>query len=164
MYELIKPKKSIWRWLKWMLLGIGIILIGGGIYFYYRYFIWMKMDALLISKAESALSSGITIEDDKDDFLTKADLGKEMDAEKSYGAPYVDIKALFLGADDDYPYVKIALWGKIPKKPGSIDGITLTSVGPQTDIMNEKGEVQSILATEYGWMPVFKFFSLNTCI
>ncbi|MFA5880493.1 MAG: hypothetical protein WC860_10075, partial [Candidatus Margulisiibacteriota bacterium] len=152
----------MWKWFRWVLLGIGIciLLILG--YLYYRYFIWIKMDSGLIKRAEAALETGPTISDPQNDFLSKKLLGKEMDLEEPYRFSDLDIKSLNFAMDKEYFYYKVTLWGKIPKKPNSVDGDHIVSVGPQLSLMNKNGVTQATLAAEFGWLPKLHFFSMNT--
>lgn len=152
----------MWKWFRWVLLGILIIVLGIGGYLYYRYFIWIKTSPDLVQKANIALASGPTISDPQNDFLSKTLLGKEMDLGEPYRFPYADIKSLNVGMDDQYFYYKVTFWGKIPKKPGNVNGDYSMAVGPRLFLMNEKGEIQTTMAAEFGWMPKFHIFSLNT--
>ncbi len=160
--HLIMKGKKMWRWFRWVLLGIFIIFLGIGGYLYYHYFVWIKMNPDLIHKANIALSAGPTIEDPQNDFLSKELLGKEMDLDEPYRLPYIDIKSLTVGMDQKYFYYKVTFWGMIPKKPDSINGDYLNSSGPQLSLMNEKGVTQTTLAAEFGWLPKFHIFSMNT--
>lgn len=157
-----QSKKSIWRWFRWVLLGIIVIIVGLSGYLYCRYFIWIKMSPDLIKQAETALANGPTINDPQNDFLSKELLGKEMDLDEPYRFPYSDIKSLTLGMDDQYFYYKVNLWGNIPKKPGNINGDYSQSAGPQLSLMDEKGVIQTTLAAEFGWLPKLHIFSMNT--
>lgn len=150
------------NWVKRSLLTLlSLLLVGSGI-FYYRWVIWIKMSPDLVSKANAALAKGITIEDPQNDFLNKDLLGKEMDLEKSYTLPYMDIKSLSVGMDDKYFYYKTSVWGTIPKKPGQVNGDYIVGCGPQLSLLNDKRETQATLAAEYGWQPIVHIYSVNT--
>lgn len=149
-------------WLRWILLVIVFVIIGLAGCLYWRYFIWIKMSPALVNKANAALASGITITDPQNDFLSKELLGKEMELDEPYRFPYLDIKSLTVGKDDEYFYYKVVLWGNIPAKPDAIDGSYITSVGPQLSLLNKKGETQTTLAAEFGWIPKIHRFVLNT--
>lgn len=152
----------MWRWFKLVLLAIIIIILGAGSYLYSRYFVWIKMSPDLVKKANIALAAGPTISDPQNDFLSKELLGKEMDLVEPYRFSYADIKSLNVGMDDEFFYYKVTLWGRIPSKPGNVNGDYSQSVGPQLSLMNERGVIQATLAAEFGWMPKLHIFSMNT--
>lgn len=152
----------MWKWFKWVLLAIGVFILGIGCFLCFKYFYWIKMSPSLRNKAETALASGITINDPQNDFLPKDLLGKEMDVDKPYNFPYIDIKSLTVATDDKYFYYKVTFWGKIPKKPDNVNGDYITGPGPQLSLLNEKGETQATMAAEFGWQPKLHIFSMNT--
>lgn len=151
----------MWRIFRRILLAILIIILGAGGYLYYRYFIWIKMDENLRQKAETALAAGITVNDPKDDFLSHDLMGKEMETDP-YRIPCIDIRSLTVGKDDKYFYYKVRFWGDIPKKAPSYNSDYILGPGPQLSLVNEKGETQATMAAEFGWLPKFHIFSMNT--
>lgn len=152
----------MWKWARWVLLVIIIIILGIGGYLYYRYYIHIKMSPNLVKRAEAALANGPTIYDPQNDFLSKELLGKEMDLDEPYRFSYIDIKSLTVGMDDEYFYYKVNLWGDIPEKPDKVNNDYIVGSGPQLSLMNKKGEIQTSMAAEFGWMPKLRFFVMNT--
>lgn len=150
------------KWFKWVLAGIFIVTVGVGGYLYCRYFIWMKMRPDLEKRAEAALANGPTIGDPQNDFLSKDLLGKEMDLDEPYRFPYLDIKSLTVGMDNDYFYYKVTLWGKIPQWPDKVNGDYVIGAGPQLSLLNKKGEAQATLAAEFGWLPKLHLPVMNS--
>lgn len=87
--------------------------------------------------AETALASGIKIEDPKDDFYiythyrtTDTYRGNNI---SPYPMPFTDLKSLSVGADSKYLYLKFEYWGILPNDHVSYNGDYIISHGGKLD-------------------------------
>lgn len=103
-------KKHWWK----ILLAILLVSIGALLYVNATK---QSFSHLELSKAQDALSYGVTIEDESAGFFPLS--GKEEDGrdnnEDPYPLPFVDFKSITLGADDQYLYIKEEFYGEFPK-------------------------------------------------
>lgn len=157
----------MWKWFRWVLLAIGIIILLIGIALYGYYYVWMKMSSKMISNAETAFSNGISIDDSKGDFVMMGtDKEEVMSTDKNNPSPYqvdyLDIKSGQFGADDDYLYFRIKFYAKIPKWPESVSGDRLLNIGDKLHIMTKDGVEQVVVHSDFGWEPVIKIPASNT--
>ncbi len=155
------------RYLKFLLIAIAIFLIGTGIYYYYRYFIEMRMSQNLIERANAAMAQGITVMDDQNDEVSmgaKEPSSKEKpNNPETYKEPYLDIQSLSVGIDDEYFYYKITYYGTIPDLSphiGNNDAIYANT--SKLNIVNDEGEDQVIMYIEYSYLPMLRLPSINT--
>lgn len=157
----------MWRWFKWALLAIGVIIVGIGIVMYSYYFIWMKMGPKMIDKANAALAAGITINDAKNDFVMMGTnkeevMGTDKNNPSPYQVDYLDIKSGSFGVDDDYLYFRVNFYGQIPRWPEEINGDRLVNIGDKLHIMNKDGVEQIVVHSDFGWEPVINIPATNT--
>jgi len=80
---------------------------------------------------ENALSKGITIQDDQNDWETTPDTlpEGEVDNENPYPLPWTDLKSVSFGADENYIYFKFQFWGNFPREPVTYEGDLIQGVG-----------------------------------
>jgi len=156
----------MWRKVRWVLLGIGVVGIGLGIFLYSYYVIYMGLPAEMQNLAEQAFIAGITIEDNENDFAQMGE--KPGDSEEkpnnpvAYPLAYADVKSVTLGADEEYLYCKMEFWGKIPNQPAEIGDDKISGTGIKVNITNSKGEDQEIWMLGFGYLPVLDLPTLNT--
>lgn len=77
-----------------------------------------------LEKAEAALSKGIKIEDEQNDFFAeKEENPKEnYNNPEPYALPYLDYKNFQIGADQEYLYIKHQMQGAIPENQPTVNG------------------------------------------
>lgn len=162
----IQPKKSIWKWFRWVLLSIGIIIIGLGFSLYFFYIIYMRMDSQMLQKAHEALSLGITIEDEQNDFVSVRDKnekeGDNLNNLDGYKYPFLDLKSVSVGIDDRYLYWKVQFRGEIPNRPHKINGDKIVAQGVGISIVNKYGEEQVGLAMNCDFLPIVDIPTIGT--
>jgi hypothetical protein len=153
---------NMWKWFKWILLAIGILLFLGAAVtlIVYKFFVYLNPDEIV--KAEKALSLGVTIQDDKDDFVIMGtnkekanDFDKDVNNPSPYRLPFLDVKSVSVGADEKYLYYKITFFEKIPSKPTHIIDDKLRDFGCKLGLMNRQGKEYAILVTNVGFAPFF---------
>lgn len=153
--------------LKWILVAIGIIIVGVLIALYSYYFVWMKMGAGETEKANAAFAKGISVNDAQHDFVMMGTNKEEVQSTDTnnvspYDVPYLDIKSAQLGADAQNIYYKVTFYGKFPTRPEKINGDLISTIGDKIHIVDEKGEDQIVVHSDFGWEPVIPIPALNT--
>ncbi len=154
----------MWKWFKWVLLGLVIIILAGVIYAYWYYAFHLKLTGEVLSAAEKALNAGITIQDPKDDFVIMGKNDEKVDPENNpspYRLPIFDIKSVSYGADSNYFYYKVIFYDTLPDKAPSVDGDKILAIGSKVGVLSEKIQL-SELFTGSGWVPPIGFPNLNT--
>ena len=155
------------NWLKWISISLGAIIIGIGLTLYIYYFVWMRMNSDLVSKANKTFETGITLQDERNDFVMMGtDKEEVMSTDKNNPSPYqvdyLDIKSGQFGADEDYLYFKLSYYGTIPKKPETVNNDRLLNIGNKLHIMSKDGADQVVVHFEFGWAPVVGLPASNT--
>lgn len=152
--------------LRWTVLVIIVTALILGLYLVYYYLVFKSIPASLGSKAETLLSSGITIEDPQGDF---AYMGQKPSGstEKpnnpvAYPLNQADVRSVTLAADDKNLYLKIRFWGVIPNRPDRIGEDTILNTGIKVNITDPSGEDQQIWFLSFGYLPVVNMPALNT--
>lgn len=138
------------KWYKWILLIFIVALTG----FTYSFFIYPKMDEQMLRNAETAISAGITIQDQQNDIVSlrgKEDEPGKFNNPQSYTSPYLDVKSISVGVDDQYLYYKVQYWGQIPNKAERIGDDVIQGNMMKLNILNQQGQDQAILVTNYAW-------------
>lgn len=153
--------------LKRILVGIGILIVLVLLVLYLYYYVWMKMGKSEISKAEAAFAKGIEVTDAQHDFVMMGTNKEEVQSTDTnnaspYDVPYLDIKSAQLGADEQNIYYKVSFYGQFPTRPGNVNGDNFMAIGDKIHIVDEKGEDQIVLHSDFGWQPVISLPSLNT--
>jgi len=145
----------MWKWHKWILLVIVIAVIGLTSFLYYFFFVYPKMDEQMLWKAESAVNSGITIEDKQNDLVSlKGKVEEEtgqLNNPKSYISPYLDIKTISVGSDEKYIYFKVQYWGQIPMNAEKIGDDEIQGNMMKLSLTEEHGKEQAVLVANYGY-------------
>lgn len=155
----------MWKWFRWVLLGIGIVVafILSVLSFYYYY--WIKMPPQMIKDSENALNNGITINDPGNDFVilgSKDEIPRDYSSTISpYKKDYLDIKSVSLGADDKYLYYKYTFFGTIPKTVDYADSDPIVAIGAKAELIDESGKEYGGMGVDFGYVPVIKIPSLN---
>lgn len=88
-----------------------------------------RMSEEQLKAAEAAFANGITINDDKDDFMVGAE-----GSDATYSIPKFDAKSVSFGIDDKYIYRKCTYWEVIPKSGFSINGKTDININCSTQL------------------------------
>jgi hypothetical protein len=149
---------------KWVLVIVGVLILGLGIGLYSYYILWMKMGSSQVANAEVALSTGITIDDAEDDFVIMGS-NKEVPNENNpspYRIPFLDVKSLTLGADAQYLYYKVTFFDLLPNQSPKVNSDHIRSTGCKLDLVDQSGKNYAILAVDFGWEPVIDLPALNT--
>lgn len=114
------------------------------------------MDATLLRSAQSSFNSGITIEDEQNDFVSlegKEEATGEKNNPKAYEFPYLDVKSVSIGSDDTFLYFKVNYRGQIPAKAEKIGDDTIQGNNMKLHITDKVGKEQAILIVNYSWIP-----------
>lgn len=128
----------------------------------------MRISTQLLNQANTALDLGITIPDPENDEIS---IGEKESSEKGekpnnpdpYREPYLDMKSIAVGIDDEYLYVKVTYYGIIPDRaPDLSDGDQLYANTTKMDIIDAHDQAQAILTMEYSYLPVIRLPGLNT--
>lgn len=157
------------KWIKWVIL-VGVVIIVGFVFFNgYHFFIEIKMSDALVTSANKALASGITIQDDKNDFanMEAKPVGSKEKPNNPhpYNFPYLDLKSFSVGIDDEYFYYKAIYYSDIPQHAINLDGKgdMLQGTNSKVSILDKSGVEQAVLTIEYGFQPILNLpASLNT--
>lgn len=161
-----QPKKSFFRRFWWIGAIAAVLIIGVGSYSYFFYVINVKMSDDFLNRTEKSLSSGITIEDEENDFASmgvkEIKEGGKPNNPAGYNYPYLDIKFVSAGIDKEYLYFKIQFRGTIPESPTVIDGDKIIGNGIKVNIVDENGEDMAILLLAYNFVPVLNFPLIGT--
>jgi hypothetical protein len=140
----------------WWIVPIVIVLIIA-IYAYF-YEINNHINPEQLTKTELILKSGITIEDDKNDFASMGGAKDRPDVKPNnpiaYTYPYLDIKSVTAAIDKDNLYFKIQFYDTIPEKATQIKDDKIIDNGTKFNLVNEKGEDQLILVLNYNYLPL----------
>jgi hypothetical protein len=131
------------------------LILGCGIYFYCYYYLWIKMDSNQINKAEIALNSGIIVNDAENDYAPMGD--KENKEEKPnnphpYNFPFLDIKSVSFGMDDEYLYCKVQFNGVVPGKSPQLEKDRIGDYGVKINLVDRKGEDQVVMHMDYDFL------------
>lgn len=137
-----------------------LVIVAGllfwGSYMYYSRVAVTHMNGSLAKKAEAALAKGISISDPAQDFPLMGQKGEDVkekpNNDNPYDLPFLDIKEVQAGIDDDYLYFKIVFFGKIPKNSPGLNGDKILADGIKVNIVNEKGEEQIDLSMSYDFI------------
>lgn len=155
----------MWRWFRWILLTIGIIiiLILGALSFYYYY--WIKMPAKMIKDANSAFQKGVVINDNQNDFVmigTKDEIPRDYSKiDSPYKKDYLDIKSVTLAADEKYLYYKYTFYGTIPKTVDYAGDDPIVAIGAKAELVDDSGKEYGGMGIDFGYVPVVNIPSLN---
>ncbi|OGF99990.1 hypothetical protein A2Y99_01560 [Candidatus Gottesmanbacteria bacterium RBG_13_37_7] len=145
----------MWKRLRWIILLVTVVIFGFISFLYYSFFIHPRMDEQMLRKAESAVSSGITIEDKQNDLVSlKGKVEEEtgqLNNPQSYISLYLDVKAISIGIDDKYLYYKIKYWGQIPIKAEKIGDDEIQGNMMKLHITDAQGKEQAILVANYSY-------------
>ncbi|MFA6082171.1 MAG: hypothetical protein WC773_02000 [Patescibacteria group bacterium] len=158
-------KKPIWRYLRWVLLAFAILVVGVLIFLYCYYYIWMKMSTTMVTNAENALANGISINDERDDFVIMSSNKEELNAEDNpspYRLDYFDIKSVSVGADDQYLYIKTTFFGTIPKTSQKVNGDNIVAIAAKAEITDDQGKEYLGMAADFGYVAIIGIPALNT--
>ncbi|MFA5031194.1 MAG: hypothetical protein WC495_06440 [Patescibacteria group bacterium] len=102
-----------------------------------------------LTAAETALASGIKIEDPKDDFFIYTNF-RTTDTYRGnntspYPMPFTDLKSVSVGADSKYLYLRFEYWGPLPNDHVSYNSDFIISHGGKLDeilFKNKNGQDQ----------------------
>lgn len=163
--RLRRTGKSFFRRFWWIFTAIALVLIGFGGYNYWRLVYNVAFHGDELQKAETALKSGITINDNKNDFVMLGSNKEELNAEDNpspYRLEEVDIKDLRVGADKDYFYYKVGFYKASTKNPPVVNGDTVESVGTVMDVFDTSGKTTAVIHGGFGWWPVLNVPVVDT--
>jgi hypothetical protein len=156
----------MWKWFKWIVCAVGLFLFYVSTYSIYHYFFAIKFSNEFRQKVENALSSGIILNDERNDFVPMGikDLnqGGKPNNQSPYNLGFNDIKSVQLGADKDYLYYKVQFWGSNPKKAPVIDGDTIIGSGVKLGLVDKKGMDLQVLYVGSGWIPKIGVSTIDT--
>jgi len=157
----------MWKWFKWVLLALGIILIGVGVTLYCYYYIWMKMNQDVVKNAENAIRNGVTISDSQNDFVIMGTNKEEVNSTDTnnpspYRLNYLDIKSVSFGADEKYFYYKETFWATIPKRAQSIEDDHIQAIGAKAEFVDDQGKEYGGTVVGFGYVPVVNIPALDT--
>lgn len=145
------------KWITWVILGTCVVVLGLILFVFYRLSIYPKIDQAMLRSAEAAINSGITIEDAQSDLVSLQGKVEKETGQKnnpqSYTSPYLDVKTISVGADDNFLYYKVKYWGKIPLNTEKIGDDVIRGNMMKLHITDEQGKEQAILVMSYGWVP-----------
>jgi len=123
------------------------------------------MDVTMLRSAENTVRSGISIEDEQNDFVSlKGKVEEEtgqLNNPQSYISSYLDVKSISLGADDKYLYYKVEYWDQIPTKAEKISNDVILGNMMKLQITDEQGKDKAILVVNYGWT-LFNIWGFET--
>ncbi len=124
-----------------------------------------SMDAGLADRAERSLGSGITVEDERNDFAQMGTGDKKEgkpNNPQAYNYSYLDIRSVSMSIDEEYLYSKIRFWGTIPERPPEIGGDRIAGNGVKVNLVDEKGADQVIFLVDYTYLPVLGTPAIST--
>lgn len=150
-------EKIMWRWFRWVLLGIIIILLGFGAYAYWFYVYNIRMRPVDIRQAEQVFETGISISDPRSDPAKMENDPKnpKENNPNAYKVDFIDVKSMNVGADQNYLYFKINFYGTIPKKADQNNGDPIMNTGNKVEIMDQGGADRAIAVAGFGWTTSF---------
>lgn len=150
-----QPKKSFFRRFWWVFVIIGLVSVAWAILAIIGYIndqqannennvdngLNQDFTPEQLAAAETALSNGIKLEDEEDDFVPMYGGNNNPNP---YRLSYADYKSVTIGADETYLYVKIEVRGEFPSQKPYIGEDGIIAVGFKEDIM-----VKNIDGNEY---------------
>lgn len=155
----------MWKWFKWLLLGLIIIILAALSILYWYYYDYLKMDGKTLASANAALANGITVSDAKDDFVIMGSNKEEQNAKDNpspYRLDYLDIKSVSLGADNNYIYYKMTFYNTIPKQAEKVNGDAIVAIAAKAEVVDNDGKEYGGFESSFGYVPVFGIPALNT--
>ena len=146
----------MWQIVKWFLLIITLLLLGIILIAFVYYHLYMQMNPKTRAAAESAFQSGVTIEDEQNDFVMM-ETNKEEPNENNpspYRLQYLDIKLLQLGADDNYIYYKVTFQEMIPRSGTKVGNDQILDPGMKLNLVDNQNQDYAILDLGYSYLPL----------
>ncbi len=141
---------------KWFLLIITILFLGIILVTFAYYHFYMQMNPKTRAAAESAFRSGVTIEDEQNDFVMMG-TNKEEPNENNpspYRLSYLDIKSLQLGADEKYLYYKVTFQEMIPQSGTKVGDDQILDPGMKLNLVDDQNQDYAILDLGYSYLPL----------